>query len=340
MKNNTFVIAEAGSNHNGDFDIAKKLVNVAKDCGADAVKFQSFKAQKLFSTKSHNVNGFNVFKLFKPLEVTNQWLKDLKSYCSDQNIEFMCTPFDEQAVDFLYDIGVKRIKISGFESTDLRFINYAASTKLPLIVSAGLGCGLEFIEKILTTCYSVGCEDITILHCNSAYPTPQEEINLNTIDAIKERYDIKVGLSDHTLSYVTPSFAVMRGAECIEKHFTLSKKMNGPDHSFALEPDELKKMTELIRLAENSKGIKNMFTDSEKENSFQGRRSIVLKRSVKKGELASKENLTTKRPFYKNNIPASDFFKISDSGYVFNDDLAEDEFLKFDNLTKGVKIDR
>lgn len=335
QQKDTFVIAEAGSNHNGNFEIAKQLVDVAKNSGANAVKFQSFKADKLFSTKSQKVNGFDVFQLFKPLEVSNQWLKDLNSYCLEQNIEFMCTPFDEQAVDFLYDMGVKRLKVSGFESTDLRFIDYVASTKLPLIISAGLGCGLDFIGQVLTTCSSAGCTDVTILHCNSAYPTPQEEINLNTIDAIKEKYNVKVGLSDHTLSYVTPSFAVMRGAECIEKHFTLSKAMEGPDHFFAIEPYELKKMIELIRLAENSKGIKNIFTSSEKKTSTQGRRSIVLKKNVKKGEKITRNNITTKRPFYENNIPASDFFKISDSNYVFEQDLLMDDFLKFNNIKRS-----
>tara|TARA_R100001126_G_scaffold38692_1_gene21463 strand:- start:5156 stop:6175 length:1020 start_codon:yes stop_codon:yes gene_type:complete len=335
----TFVIAEAGSNHNGKMETARQLVKVAKDSGADAVKFQSFKADKLFSTKSKKVNGHDVFELFKPLEVSNSWLRQINDFCNEQEIEFMCTPFDEEAVDFLFDLGVKRIKISGFESTDLRFINYAASTKLPLIISAGLGCELKFVDKIIQTCYNAGNNNVTILHCNNAYPTPQEEINLETIKTIKNKFNVKVGLSDHTLSPVTPSLAVMCGASCIEKHFTLSKDMEGPDHSFAVEPNELKQMVDFIRLAEKSKGIKETFSNSEKKNSMQGRRSIVLKQDVLKGERVTDQNITTKRPFYDNNLPASDFFLVANAGYVFTENLKKDDFLTNNFIKKGVKVD-
>ena len=147
----TFVIAEAGSNHNGDFIKAKHLVDAALGAGATAVKFQSFKAEKLFSTKSHKVNSYDVFELFKPYEINSKFMQDLNLYCKDVGIEFMCTPFDEEAVDSLYKMGIKRYKVSGFESTDLRFIKYVASTQLPIIVSAGLGCSIEFISRIIKT---------------------------------------------------------------------------------------------------------------------------------------------------------------------------------------------
>ena len=324
----TFIIAEAGSNHNGDFELAKKLVRKAKDSKADAVKFQSFKADELFSTKSRKVNNFDVFDLFEPLEVSRSWLADLNKYCNDVDIEFMCTPFDERSVDFLYDLGVKRLKVSGFESTDLRFIRYAASTELPIIISAGLGCSVGFIQRIISTCEQVGCNDVTILHCNSAYPTPQEEINLDTIVKIKNQYpNIKTGLSDHTLSTITPALAVMLGATCIEKHFTLLKSMQGPDHSFALEPDELSEMIRYIRIAEASRGIKDTFTTSERKDSIQGMRSIVLKDDVKKGEKLTPDKLTTKRPFYEGNIAACEFFSIMDRHFTAYCDLKKDDFL-------------
>ena len=328
-KNKTFVIAEAGSNHNGEFETAKKLIDVAVDAKADAVKFQSFRADKLFSTKAGKVNTFDVFELFRPRETPHSWNKELKLYCDDHNIEFMSTPFDEEAVDVLYNIGVKRFKVAGFESTDLRFIKYVASTRLPIIISAGLECGKEMISRIIDTCHSVGCKDITILHCNSAYPTPQTDINLDTIKMLADNFKdhIKVGFSDHTTSPITPALAVGYGAACIEKHYTLSKTMEGPDHSFAVEPNELKQMIEFIRLAEQSRGYKTGVTESEME-SIQGRRSVVLKRDVVAGEKLSVDTLTTKRPYYDGCIKAEKFFELVEKDSCFLLDLEKDEFLK------------
>ena len=245
----TLIIAEAGSNHNGDIDTAYKLIDAAGEAGADVVKFQNYEADKLFSTKSKRVNNHDVFKLFKPLEMPKSWQRKLFDYCEEKNIEFMSTPFHDQAVDELYELGVKRFKVSGFESTDLRHIKYVASTKLPIIISAGIGCSIEFVEEIINTCNEVGCNDVTILHCNNAYPTPQSEINLGTMVKIKNHYGdrIKVGLSDHTESTITPALATALGAQCIEKHYTLSKQLSGPDHFFAMEPDQLKEMVENYR---------------------------------------------------------------------------------------------
>jgi len=329
MSNKTFIIAEAGSNHNGDFETAKKLIDVAIAAEANAVKFQSFRADKLFSTKAGKVNNFDVFELFRPRETPHAWNRDLKLYCDDQGIEFMSTPFDEEAVDLLYEIGVSRFKVAGFESTDLRFIKYVASTRLPIIISAGLECGKEMISQIITTCHGVGCEDITILHCNSAYPTPQSEINLDTIKFLSDEFNgqIRIGLSDHTLSSITPALAVCHGATCVEKHYTLSKTMEGPDHSFAVEPTQLKEMVKYIRLAEVSGGLKLGITDSEQE-SIQGRRSIVLKRNVSVGEGLTADTLTTKRPYYEGCIKAEKFFDLIESNKCFLLNLEQDEFLK------------
>ena len=205
MEEKTFIIAEAGANHNRDYNQALKLIDVAKESGANAVKFQTYTADKLFSTKSKKVNGFDVLNMFKDIELPRTWQYDLKQYCDEKDIEFMSTPFDEEAVDELYKLGVKRFKIAGVESTDLRFIKYVASTKLPIIISAGIGTNIDFIENILKTCYNVGCEDVTILHCNNGYPTNIEETNLLTIPQIKNKYNIKVGFSDHTLDTLTPS---------------------------------------------------------------------------------------------------------------------------------------
>ena len=311
----TFVIAEAGSNHNGIFDQALKLIDIAKDAGANAVKFQTFKSETLYNKNTPNFAGYNnINDLIKSLELPRDWQKPLKKYCDKKNIEFMSSPFDEQAVQDLVDLGVKRIKIAGFEATDLRFVDMIASTKLPLIISAGIGCNLDFIEQIIKTCNSRGCNDITILHCNNAYPTPQEDINLNTIKNIKNRYsNIKVGLSDHTTNTLTPSLAVALGATTIEKHITISKQLSGPDHVFAMEPNELKEMIHMIRLTELSLGQKKgQYTTSEQLFKKAGR-SIVAKKNISQGDKLTVDNITTMRPYLNGSVPASMWFEYLNS---------------------------
>ena len=309
--NKTFIIAEAGSNHNRNFEQALKLIDVAKKSGSDAVKFQTFSSKTVYNEKTPNFANYeNINDLVKSLELPREWQKDLKSYCDDIDIEFMSTPFDESAVQELYDLGVKRFKIAGFEATDLRFVDMVSSTKLPLIISAGIGCNLKFIEKIINTCHNQKNYDLTILHCNNAYPTPQEDINLKTIEDIKNRYDVKVGLSDHTMNTLTPSLAVMFGATTIEKHFTISRRLPGPDHPFAMNPNQLKEMVDNIRLAELSLGRKqNIYTNSE-ENFKTAGRSVVAKTKIKKGDSFTSDNLTTIRPFLDGNIHASEWFNV------------------------------
>tara|TARA_Y100000592_G_scaffold100175_1_gene178999 strand:- start:322 stop:1299 length:978 start_codon:yes stop_codon:yes gene_type:complete len=309
---NTFIIAEAGSNHNKNFNQALKLIDAAKEAGTNAVKFQTFSSKTIYNKNTPNFAGYqNINKLIKNLEMPREWQKDLKQYCDEIGIEFMSTPFDEQAVDELVNLGVKRLKIAGFESTDVRFLDMVASTKLPLIVSAGIGCSLDFIFKIKEICNNRGCTDLTILHCNNAYPTPQEDINLTTIKDIKAYYpSLKVGLSDHTMNTLTPSLAVALGAKVIEKHFTLSRNLPGPDHPFALEPKELKEMVDNICLTEVSLGRKkDQYTESETGFS-KARRSIVAKTNIKKGDILTVNNITTMRPFLEGNIPASKWYDI------------------------------
>ena len=330
--NKTLIIAEAGANHNQDFETAKKLIDIASRSGSDICKFQTYTADKLFSSKSKKVNGYEcIHKIFKKMELPRTWQKDLKLYCEDRGIEFMSTPFDEEAVDELYNLGVKRYKISGFESSDLRFIKYVASTKLPLIISAGIGTSIDFIEKILNVCNLEKNNDVTILHCNNAYPTPVEDTNLLTIPLIKKRYNIPVGFSDHTLGILAPSIAVSLGAEVIEKHFTISRKNIGLDHSFSLEPNQLKEMIYNIRLTERMLNIKNKTSKSE-ENNIQGQRSIIAKKAIKKGEIFSLTNLTTKRPFYNGSIHAKDFFDIIDKEKIANKSYEKDEFILWNQI--------
>ena len=321
-----FVIAEAGSNHNRDFKKALKLIDIAKASGADAVKFQTYSSETLYSKNTPDFAGLkNINKLIKDIEIPREWQRDLKSYCDNVGIEFMSTPFDEQAVKELVSIGVKRLKIAGFESTDPRFVRMVASTGLPIIVSAGIGSNILSIKNIIKWIeQETKNVDITVLHCNNAYPTPDQDINLNRIDSIVEKYpNVKVGLSDHTMGILAPSLAVAKGAVCIEKHFTISKKLPGPDHPFALEPDELTAMITNIRTAEKMCNDTNfLFTKSE-DKFFKGMRSVVCSKQIKKGDFFTVENITTKRPFLNGNFHASQYYEVlgkrSEKNYHYDD---------------------
>lgn len=307
----TFIIAEAGANHNRNIKQAMSLIDVAKNAGADAVKFQTYSADTLYVKSTPNFAGYtNIHQLIKDIELPREWQADLKQYCDELGIEFMSTPFDEQAVDELVSLGVKRLKIAGFESTDFRFVDMVASSKLPLIISIGIGFPLEYIGKILNITEKYGNE-LTLLHCNNAYPTPIEDISLGTISTLKSFKGVsKVGLSDHTLSTLTPALAVAAGASVIEKHYTLSKHLPGPDHPFALEPHQLKRMVKLVREAELAM-IPRLEEYSASELEFiKARRSVVAKTKINIGERFTTDNITTKRPFLTGCISAMDFENI------------------------------
>ena len=323
-----FIIAEAGANHNRSFNQALTLIDIAKHAGANAVKFQTYSSETLYSKNTPDFAGYkNINKLIKDIELPREWQKDLKSYCDDIGIEFMSTPFDEAAVEELLSLGVKRMKISGFESTDPRFVKMVASANLPVIVSAGIGSNASSIHNIINWISEEQSDpDITILHCNNAYPTPDKDINLNRIDSLVSLYpSIKIGLSDHTAGILAPSIAVAKGATCIEKHYTISRRLPGPDHSFALEPAELKFMIENIRLAEEMcKDTQTLLTDSEYKFS-KGMRSVVTATPIKKGERFTEENITTKRPFLSGNIHSSRYYDVL--GQVAINDYNADDFV-------------
>jgi len=321
----TFVIAEAGSNHNKDFKQALKLIDVAKESGADAVKFQTYSSETLYSKNTPNFAGYkDINKLIKDIELPREWQKDLKQYCDEQNIEFMSTPFDERAVQELVNLGVKRLKIAGFESTDPRFVEMVASTGLPIIMSVGIGFKWNYWGLYIDI-FEKYNNDVTLLHCNNAYPTPPEDVFLDNIKTMSYDHRYKTGFSDHTMSPYTPSLAVAVGATVIEKHFTLDRNLPGPDHPFALEPDELKIMVKQIRYAERCKGNKNGFSKSE-ENFKSAMRSIVAKNPIKKGETFTIDNLTTKRPFLEGNVAALDWGHTL--GKISDQDYNEDDFIK------------
>lgn len=310
----TFIIAEAGANHNRDWETAKKLVDAAAQAKCDAVKFQTYTSETLYSKNTPNFAGYkNINALIKSLELPRHWQKDLKNYCDDNQIEFMSTPFDEKAVDELYSIGVKRLKIAGFEATDPRFVKYVASTKLPLIITAGIGCSLETVKNIYSWVLSENSDpDVTFLHGNNAYPTPMKDINLGQILEIKSlNLPVAVGLSDHTEGILVPPLGVALGASTIEKHFTLDRNMEGPDHPFAIEVDELCEMVKNIRATELTLNVKSgEYTASESLGFHKARRSVVASKEIRKGEVIKPEHITTKRPFLDNSISAINYYDV------------------------------
>tara|TARA_B100000900_G_scaffold414104_1_gene439812 strand:- start:16203 stop:17177 length:975 start_codon:yes stop_codon:yes gene_type:complete len=321
----TFIIAEAGSNHNRNFEQAIKLIDAANAAGADAVKFQTFSSETVYSKNTPDFAGYkNINKLIKDIELPREWQIDLKGYCDRKGIEFMSTPFDEKAVEELVNLGVKRLKIAGFEATDPRFVEMVASTKLPIIMSTGIGFKWSHWQLYIDIFDKYG-NDVTLLHCNNAYPTPPEDVFLDTIKRISSKTNFRTGFSDHTMSPYTPALAVAAGATVIEKHFTLDRSLPGPDHPFSLEPDELKIMVEQIRYAEKCKGEKSGLSTSE-DRFKTAMRSIVAKTHIKKGEILTAENITTKRPFLEGNIPALNW--ATTLGRVADRDYDIDSFIK------------
>jgi N,N'-diacetyllegionaminate synthase len=321
----TFIIAEAGANHNKNFNQALKLIDVAKESGADAVKFQTYSSETLYSKNTPDFAGYsNINQLIKDIELPREWQKDLKQYCDEKGIEFMSTPFDEKAVDELVNLGVKRLKIAGFESTDFRFIEMVASAKLPLVISLGIGFEMNYLGKIFEIADKYG-NDLTLMHCNNAYPTPMQDVGLKTIQSLALDHRYKTGFSDHTMSTLTPALAVAMGATVIEKHFTLSQHLPGPDHPFALEPNQLKEMIDLIKQAELTI-TPQLSIFSESEQAFkQAMRSVVAKTNIKKGDILTTDNITTKRPFLESNTPAKHFEFIL--GKIADKDYNEDDFI-------------
>jgi len=306
IENKTFIIAEAGVNHNGNIEIAKKMIEVAKECGADAIKFQTFKAEKVISRyapkaeyqKQTTGETDSQLEMVKKLELSFDDFIVLKEYCDKLNIMFLSTPFDFESIDFLNDLGLEIFKIPSGEITNLPYLEKIGKLGKKVILSTGMA-DLGEIEDALDILISCGTkkENITVLHCNTEYPTPYEDVNLLAMLTIKEAFKVKVGYSDHTLGIEVPIAAVALGASVIEKHFTLDKNMEGPDHKASLEPHELKAMIDAIVNIEKAlgNGIKKP-SKSELKNKDIARKSIVAKREIKKGEIFTEDNITVKRP--------------------------------------------
>ena len=305
--NKVFIIAEAGVNHNGSIELAKKLIDIAVEAKVDAVKFQTFKASNLVSKNAqkadyqkNNMNDADdsQFNMLKKLELDIDTHKELIAYCNSKNIMFLSTPFDHDSIELLNDLGLEIFKIPSGEITNLPYLRHIGKLNKKVILSTGMA-DIGEIEDALDVLYKAGTkkENITVLHANTMYPTPMEDVNLRAMITIGNTFDVAYGYSDHTLGIEIPTAAVAMGASCIEKHFTLDCTMEGPDHKASLEPHELKAMVEAIRNIELALGssIKKP-SKSETPNINIARKSIVAKCDVKKGQTLTENNLTIKRP--------------------------------------------
>ena len=300
------IIAEAGVNHNGDLDIAKELVKVAANAGADYVKFQTFRAEDLvtlnakkarYQIKNSSVEEFQ-FEMLKRLELKREYHLSLLNYAHECNIKFLSTAFDVDALFFLNEMGLDLVKIPSGEITNYPYLCAVAKLHKPVVLSTGMST-LGDIESALEVFEKGGLDldFITLLHCTTEYPAPPEEVNLNVMETLRRAFGVKVGYSDHTIGIEIPIAAASLGACLIEKHFTLDRGMEGPDHKASLEPIELSQMISAIRLVETAlgDGVKRV-TPSELKNVAIARKSIVAKRNIRCGDIFTEDNLCVKRP--------------------------------------------
>lgn len=325
------IIAEAGVNHNGSVDLAKKMVKEAKKAGADYIKFQTFIPKKLVSRFARKADyqektigkEQSQLTMLEKLALTQQDFIELKDYCEEIGIGFLSTPFDLESLDFLDKLAMDFWKIPSGEVTNLPYLEAIGKTKKKVVLSTGM-CGLEEIEAAIKILENNGAEDITVLHCNTEYPTPFTDVNLLAMQQMKEALKKPIGYSDHTVGVEVPIAAAALGAAVIEKHFTLDKNMEGPDHRASLEPKELCQMVSAIRNIEKSLGDgKKRCSVSEKKNCVAARKSIVAKRDIKEGELLTEENITVKRP--GNGISPMKWYEVL--GTVAQRDYMEDELI-------------
>ncbi len=329
----TFIIAEAGVNHNGSLELAFKLIDAAKEAGADAVKFQSFKADKLVSKKADKAEyrkqttdtSESQYEMIKKLELSIDEHKKLIEYCNKIGIQFLSSPFDLDSIDLLNELGLEIFKIPSGEIINLPYLRKIGKLNKNVILSTGMA-DLGEIEDALDVLIDNGTDknNITVLHCNTEYPTPFEDVNLRAMVTIKNSFGVKVGYSDHTNGIEIPIAAVALGAEVIEKHFTLDRNMKGPDHKASLEPNELKQMVSAIRNIEKAlgSGIKKP-SQSELKNKPIVRKSLVAIKEIKKGEKFTEEIIGIKRP--GTGISPMRWDEII--GSVAQKDYAEDELI-------------
>ena len=299
-----FIVAEAGVNHNGNVALGKKLIDLAKDAGADAVKFQTFKTEKVVTRyaekagyqKETTDSNESQYNMIKKLELKDEEFRELYDYTKKKNIIFLSSAVDKESVDLLDNLGVPAFKVASGEITNFPLLRYIAGKKKPIILSTGMST-LDEIEDALEVIKQKGVEDIVLLHCITSYPAKIEDANLRVIETLRHRFKLPVGFSDHTLGITTPIASAALGAVLIEKHFTLDRSLPGPDHRASLEPDELKEMVRAIRDVEKAlgDGIRKLTEDEERIKKV-ARRSIVAKVRIPKGTIITEDMLDLKRP--------------------------------------------
>lgn len=305
--NKPYVIAEIGANHNGDMELAKKMIDVAKQCGADCVKFQSWSKETIFSKKVYDDNYFLKDDYRNRTDYTLESIVDkyhigieqhrmLKAYCDKVGIDFNSTPFSKEETDLLVDeLQVPFVKVASMDLTNIPFLEYIASKKITVVISTGLG-NLADVSNAIECLKNGGCPEVILLHCVSIYPPDDEQVNLNNIDMYRQTFALKVGYSDHTLGVIAPIMSIAKGVCIIEKHFTLDKSMVGWDHKISANPVELKAICDAAKDGYKMLGSyqKIVNEDQERRDAFQ--RSIVAARPIKKGEIITMSDIDFKRP--------------------------------------------
>jgi N,N'-diacetyllegionaminate synthase len=326
------IIAEAGVNHNGDINIAKKLVDAAAQIGVDIIKFQTFCPEQMVSKRAVKAEyqkkqankEESQLDMLRNLMLQPADYRELAGYCAARGVAFLSTPFDLASIDFLLTLDMQFWKIPSGEITNLPYLIKIAQTGKPVVLSSGMST-MDEIHHAIGVMRKNGAGKITVLHCNTEYPTPFEDVNLRAMETIRKELDIEVGYSDHTLGIEVPIAAAALGATVIEKHFTLDKNMEGPDHKASLEPDELAAMVKSIRNIEKAmgEGIKAP-SPSEKKNIAIARKSIVAKRDIRAGETFSEDNIAAKRP--GNGISPMKWFEVI--GQKAKREFMEDELIE------------
>jgi N-acetylneuraminate synthase/N,N'-diacetyllegionaminate synthase len=287
----TFIIAEAGSNHDGNLEQAKRLIDIAAEAGVDAVKFQAFKADKLFN----KIKNKDIVNKLEKLELREEWYKELFDHTNEKGLIFISSVFDEDSADLLDGFGVLAYKIASYELTHIPLLEYIAKKNKPVILSTGMANESE-VKEAVECIYSAGNRQVVILHCVSQYPAKPEDINLKSLLALKRVFDCPIGFSDHTETIYAPIAAVALGAKMIEKHFTLDKSLPGPDHAYALEPEELKQMVTAIRDVEKMLGTEEIKPVESEINERKWRRAIYAACDISKGTVITKDMLMIVRP--------------------------------------------
>ncbi|MCG3661158.1 pseudaminic acid synthase [Aliarcobacter butzleri] len=306
QKDGTFIIAELSANHNRSLQTALDSIKAAKECGANAIKLQTYTADTL-TLNSRNEDfmisggtlwdGRNLYELYQEAYTPWEWHKELFDYARSLDIDIFSTPFDKTAVDFLEKLNPTAYKIASFEITDYELVRYTASKQKPIIISTGIAT-IDEIQDVVNICKSVGNENIILLKCTSEYPAPLNEANLKTISNMKETFGVEVGFSDHTLGIVAPVVAVTLGAKVIEKHFIIDKSIGGADCGFSMDKKEFKQMVEAIRDAEKLIGVVDYSLNEKRKKQRRFARSLYISSDIKKGEVFTLENIKSVRPFY------------------------------------------